>query len=87
VGIGKPDPDIFALTLREIGAKAESAVMVGDSWECDILDALHAGLSAVWVFGGRPHRRSARTSRWSAASASSSAAASDPSEASAARGT
>jgi putative hydrolase of the HAD superfamily len=54
VGIGKPDPDIFALTLREIGAKPESAVMVGDSWERDVLGALDAGLPAVWVSGGRP---------------------------------
>ncbi|HXQ75394.1 MAG TPA: HAD hydrolase-like protein [Acidimicrobiales bacterium] len=27
--------------------------MVGDSWERDVLGALGAGLSAVWVAGGR----------------------------------
>lgn len=54
VGLGKPDPDVFSLTLARLGAKAESTVMVGDSWECDIIGALDSGLSAVWVSGGRP---------------------------------
>ena len=54
VGIGKPDPDVFALTLSRLGAQAASAVMVGDSWERDILGALDAGLSAAWVSAGRP---------------------------------
>jgi putative hydrolase of the HAD superfamily len=59
VGLGKPDPDIFALTLAQLGAKAESAVMVGDSWERDIIGALDAGLEAVWVAAGRalPEKR------------------------------
>ena len=54
VGLGKPDADVFALTLSQLGAKADSAVMVGDSWERDVIGALDAGLSAVWVSGGRP---------------------------------
>ena len=58
VGTGKQDPDIFALTLCEIGAKPESAVMVGDSWERDVLGALDTRLSAAWVSGSRPRRRS-----------------------------
>jgi putative hydrolase of the HAD superfamily len=54
VGIGKPDPDVFSLALSQLGAKAESAVMVGDTWERDVIGALDAGLSAVWISGGRP---------------------------------
>jgi len=54
VGIGKPDPDVFALALSQLGARAESAVMVGDSWERDVVGALDAGMSAVWISGGRP---------------------------------
>ncbi len=59
VGLGKPDPDVFALTLAQLDAKAASAVMVGDSWERDIIGALDAGLSAVWVSAGRalPEKR------------------------------
>jgi FMN phosphatase YigB (HAD superfamily) len=28
--------------------------MIGDSWERDILGALGAGMSAVWIADGRP---------------------------------
>ena len=41
-------PEAFQYKTK-LGAKAESAVMVGDSWERDIIGALDAGLSAVWV--------------------------------------
>ncbi len=54
VGMGKPDPAVFAHVLDQLGATPDGAVMVGDSWERDILGALGAGLSAVWVAGGRP---------------------------------
>jgi len=54
VGIGKPDPAVFAYALDQLGAPPETAVMVGDSWERDVLGALGAGMSAVWVSGGRP---------------------------------
>jgi putative hydrolase of the HAD superfamily len=54
VGIGKPDPAVFAYALDRLGAAAEHAVMVGDSWERDVVGALGAGMSAVWVSGGRP---------------------------------
>jgi putative hydrolase of the HAD superfamily len=53
VGVGKPDPTVFKLALDGLGAAPQSAVMVGDSWERDVLGALGAGLSAVWVSGGR----------------------------------
>jgi putative hydrolase of the HAD superfamily len=54
VGIGKPDPAVFAYALDRLGTTAEETVMVGDSWERDVLGALGAGMSAVWVAGGRP---------------------------------
>jgi putative hydrolase of the HAD superfamily len=54
VGMGKPDPAVFAYALDRLGAVAEDAVMVGDSWERDVVGALGAGMSAVWVSGGRP---------------------------------
>jgi HAD superfamily hydrolase (TIGR01549 family) len=53
VGIGKPDPAIFLRALDLIGVAPEHAVMVGDSWERDILGALSAGMRAVWVSHGR----------------------------------
>ncbi|HXQ61774.1 MAG TPA: HAD family hydrolase [Acidimicrobiales bacterium] len=54
VGMGKPDPGAFAYTLDRLGAAPESAVMVGDSWERDVLGSLAAGMSAVWIAGDRP---------------------------------
>jgi putative hydrolase of the HAD superfamily len=53
VGMGKPDPAVFAYALDQLGASPQTTVMVGDSWERDVLGALGAGLSAVWVAGGR----------------------------------
>jgi FMN phosphatase YigB (HAD superfamily) len=57
--MGKPDPAVFAHALDRLGAEPETAVMVGDSWERDVVGALGAGMSAVWVAGGRspPERR------------------------------
>jgi putative hydrolase of the HAD superfamily len=53
VGVGKPDPAVFALVLDRLGATPETAVMIGDSWERDVLGALALGMPAVWVAGGR----------------------------------
>jgi len=32
-----------------IGVKSEEVVMVGDSWDRDIVPALEAGIKCVWV--------------------------------------
>ena len=53
-GVGKPSPDAFRVTLDRLGVSAEETVMVGDSWERDVQGALSAGMSAVWISGGRP---------------------------------
>ena len=53
VGVGKPTPAVFDLVLDRLGARAEHSVMVGDSWERDIVGALGAGLTAVWIADGR----------------------------------
>jgi putative hydrolase of the HAD superfamily len=60
LGIGKPDPVVFHGLLDGLGADREASVMVGDSWERDVLGGLGAGMSAVWIADGRPvpeHRR------------------------------
>jgi putative hydrolase of the HAD superfamily len=54
IGIGKPDPAVFARALELVGTPAEHAVMVGDSWERDVTGALAAGMRAVWISHGRP---------------------------------
>jgi len=61
VGFSKPDPRIFRIALRRVGGQPAHAVMVGDSWERDVLGARVAGISAVWFNrGGRPRPRGAR---------------------------
>ncbi|MGH9079848.1 MAG: HAD family hydrolase [Acidimicrobiales bacterium] len=53
VGFGKPEPAAFSLALDMLGARAAGAVMVGDSWERDIVGSLAVGMRAVWVSKGR----------------------------------
>lgn len=49
VGVAKPDPRIFALTLDRLGiAQPRIAVHVGDSWAADVEGALAAGWNAIW---------------------------------------
>ncbi len=49
VGIRKPDPRAFALSLARWGAHPDQAVMVGDTLDADILGANNAGLHSVWI--------------------------------------
>ena len=51
VGIRKPDPRIFTLGVEALGIKPEETIVVGDSYEKDILPALKAGCRAVWFMG------------------------------------
>jgi putative hydrolase of the HAD superfamily len=49
VGVAKPEPGIFQEALSRVGCTAEEVVMVGDSWEADILGAHGVGIRAVWL--------------------------------------
>jgi putative hydrolase of the HAD superfamily len=49
VGIRKPDPEIFALTLRALQVDPASAVHVGDDPILDVLGARRAGLRVIQV--------------------------------------
>jgi putative hydrolase of the HAD superfamily len=53
IGVGKPTPDVFELVLDRLGASPEGSVMVGDSWERDVVGALAAGMTACWIADGR----------------------------------
>jgi len=48
VGVTKPDPRIFRTALERAGVEPAQAVMIGDSWENDVLGALGAGVRPVW---------------------------------------
>ena len=54
LGIGKPDPRIYAEALRQLGARPEEALLVGDSFARDVAGAQAAGIRAVWISAGKP---------------------------------
>jgi HAD superfamily hydrolase (TIGR01549 family) len=54
-GARKPHPDNFLRALSELQVEPSEAVMVGDTYEHDILPALELGMRAVWVLA-RPER-------------------------------
>jgi len=45
----KPSPDVFALAMRALGAKANETVMVGDNLKDDVLAAERLGMKAVLI--------------------------------------
>jgi HAD superfamily hydrolase (TIGR01509 family) len=49
VGVPKPDPRIFAVALKRLGARPEETVLVGDNWRADVLGALAVGIRPVWL--------------------------------------
>lgn len=48
VGAPKPESAIFEAALERADSRASEAVVVGDSWESDIVGAARAGIRAVW---------------------------------------
>ena len=51
VGLYKPDPAIFAYALEKLGREPGEAVMVGDSFERDIVPAKQLGMKTAWLEG------------------------------------
>jgi HAD superfamily hydrolase (TIGR01549 family) len=51
VGVSKPDPEIFALAVRQIGCDPGNTLYVGDSFEKDVVGAHAAGLRTAWLVG------------------------------------
>lgn len=48
VGSPKPEKTIFEAALNRADCRASEAVVVGDSWESDVVGARSAGIRAVW---------------------------------------
>jgi putative hydrolase of the HAD superfamily len=54
LGSGKPSAASFSAVVEGMGAAPQGTLMVGDSWERDVVGALDAGLAgAVWLAHGR----------------------------------
>ncbi|WP_099224099.1 HAD family hydrolase [Listeria costaricensis] len=45
----KPDRAIFELVLDALGIVAEQAVMIGNTWESDIIGANRVGMDSIWL--------------------------------------
>ena len=56
VGIAKPDPEIFLLAARGLGLAPAECVVVGDSFDRDVVPAKAVGMRAVWLSGERSRR-------------------------------
>ena len=49
VGVAKPDPRIFEITLDQMQLTPDDVVMFGNSLTSDIAGAVNAGIRAVWL--------------------------------------
>ena len=47
-GVKKPDPQIFHDAMKRVGASALESVMIGDSFEADILGAQKVGMKTIY---------------------------------------
>jgi putative hydrolase of the HAD superfamily len=52
LGVGKPDPALFELSVRTAGVAPSSAAMVGDRLDYDVRPAKAVGMRAVWMLRG-----------------------------------
>ncbi len=48
-GVEKPNSTIFQMALNRMGCDAKNSVMIGNSFNDDILGAINAGMSAVYL--------------------------------------
>jgi putative hydrolase of the HAD superfamily len=53
-GEKKPSDAPFLLALQRAGVAADSSVMVGDSWELDVLGSIRVGMRCIWI--NRDHK-------------------------------
>lgn len=49
IGVKKPNPKVFEFALEKANAKVENSVMVGDSFEADILGSLAVGMQPIYL--------------------------------------
>jgi HAD superfamily hydrolase (TIGR01509 family) len=57
-GLMKPDPAFFQYALRAVEARAEDAIMIGDTYKNDIRPAIELGMRTVWILH-RPEKEKA----------------------------
>ena len=45
----KPNPGLFEKAISITGADKSRSIMIGDTWQHDILGAINAGITPVWI--------------------------------------
>ncbi|CAA0152655.1 YjjG family noncanonical pyrimidine nucleotidase [Tenacibaculum maritimum] len=48
IGVKKPDPKIFAYAMKLAKATPKNCIMIGDSYEADVIGGLDMGMSAIY---------------------------------------
>jgi len=48
-GVYKPEPEVFAMAVRNLGVSVRATWMVGDNPECDVWGAEASGMHAIWL--------------------------------------
>ena len=48
VGVKKPNPKIFNYALKQANAEITKSIMIGDSYEADILGAKSIGMEVIF---------------------------------------
>ncbi|MFL0086462.1 YjjG family noncanonical pyrimidine nucleotidase [Tenacibaculum maritimum] len=48
IGVKKPDPKIFAYAMKLAKATPKNSVMIGDSYEADVIGGLDMGMSVIY---------------------------------------
>jgi putative hydrolase of the HAD superfamily len=56
VGLSKPAPAIYLYAAEKLGGDPATIMMVGDSFERDVVPAKKAGLKTAWLEGPTPRQ-------------------------------
>lgn len=46
--INKPHPDIFTYALKNTNSRRNQTIMIGDSWDADIVGAYNSNIAQIW---------------------------------------
>ncbi len=47
-GINKPHPDMFTYALKNTNSRRNQTIMIGDSWDADIVGAYRSRIAQIW---------------------------------------
>jgi putative hydrolase of the HAD superfamily len=47
-GINKPHPDMFTYALKNTNSRRDQTIMIGDSWDADIVGAYRSRIAQIW---------------------------------------